>query len=171
MASLTSKEDNIQIDHMGTGRKSIQKKIVSLALGSFATCLCAFSAGGESSSALTREAWASLEQKNYAGARQFIARCQSLYGAEAEKMQKSLSALPNKETAQQYWALNDVGTCLFILGKVAEAEGSKQEALTAYRKVVAEFGYAQCWDQGGWFWQPAVAAKERIVALTFEEEK
>lgn len=156
---------------MGMGEMSMQKKVVSWVWFVMAAHGIALSATGESSSALTTKAWVSLEQKNYPAARQAIARCQKLYGAEAEKMQASLRALPNKETAPQYWALNDVGTCLFILGKVAEAEGSKKEALSAYQKVVSSFGYAQCWDKGGWYWQPGVAAKERIAALTLEEEK
>jgi hypothetical protein len=171
MVCLTPKSDDIQIDLMGLRGMSIQKKVVGWVWVVLAIHGIGISATGESSSALTSEAWVSLEQKNYAAARQSIARCQNLYGAEAENMQKSLSALPNKENAHRYWALNDVGTCLFILGKVAEAQGLKKEAWTAYQKVVNSYGYAQCWDKGGWFWQPAVAAKERLAALKLEEEK
>jgi tetratricopeptide (TPR) repeat protein len=122
------------------------------------------------SSALASEAWGALERLDYPAARVAIMRCETLYGPQAEEMQNSLTALPDKETANRYWALNDVGTCIFILGKVAEAEGKKDEALACYKKVTEKFGYSQCWDNGGWYWQPAVAAKERIAAITLDSE-
>ena len=125
---------------------------------------------GESSSALVTGAWAAFERKDYAAARAAIARCQSLYGTQAAEMQSKLSALPGKEEAHGQWALNDVGTCTFLLGKVAEAEGKNDEAMAAYRTVVDRYSYSQCWDEQGWFWQPAVAAQERIAALTIEAE-
>lgn len=124
----------------------------------------------DSSAALTAEAWSALDRKDYAAARAAVERCQSLYGAKAAEMQGKLTALPAKETAHDQWALNDVGTCTFVLGKVAEAEGNKDEAMTAYKMVAEKYPYSQCWDKQGWFWQPAVAAKERIAFITLETE-
>jgi tetratricopeptide (TPR) repeat protein len=86
-------------------------------------------------------------------------------------MQESLSVVPGPDTAREFWALNDVGTCLFILGKVEEAEGKNAEAIATYQEVIKSFPMAQCWDKQGWFWQPAVAAKERLTALTFDSAK
>ena len=86
-------------------------------------------------------------------------------------MQESLSVVPGPDTAREFWALNDVGTCTFILGKVYEAETKKEEAIAAYQEVIKSFPMAQCWDKQGWFWQPAVAAKERLTALTFDSAK
>ncbi len=126
--------------------------------------------GGESSSALVTEAWAAFERKDYPAARAAIARCQSLYGTQAAEMQSKLMALPDKENAHGQWALNDVGTCTFVLGRVAEAEGKKDEAMAAYRMVVDRYSFSQCWDQQGWFWQPAVASQERISAITLDAE-
>lgn len=124
----------------------------------------------DSSGALANEAWSAFDRKDYAAARAAIERCQSLYGAQAAEMQAKLTALPDKERAHDQWALNDVGTCTFVLGKVAEAEGKNDEAMAAYKTVVEEYLYSQCWDEQGWFWQPAVAAKERIAFLTLEQE-
>ncbi|MEX1110369.1 MAG: tetratricopeptide repeat protein [Chthoniobacterales bacterium] len=127
-------------------------------------------AAAESSVALVSEAWAAFERKDYPAARAAIARCQSLYGAQAAEMQGKLTALPDKENAHGQWALNDVGTCTFVLGRVAEAEGKKDEAMAAYRMVVDQYSFSQCWDQQGWFWQPAVASQERIAAITLDAE-
>lgn len=124
----------------------------------------------DSSGALATEAWSAFDRKDYAAARAAIERCLSLYGAQAVEMQAKLTALPDKENAHDQWALNDVGTCTFVLGKVAEAEGKNDEAMAAYKTVVEKYPYSQCWDAQGWFWQPAVAAKERIAFLTLEQE-
>jgi len=124
----------------------------------------------DSSGALATEAWSAFERKDYAAARASAERCQSLYGAQAAEMQAKLTALPDKESAHDQWALNDVGTCTFLLGKVAEAEGKNEEAMAAYKTVVERYLYSQCWDTQGWFWQPAVSAKERIAFLTLEQE-
>ncbi|NBS50024.1 MAG: beta-glucanase precursor [Verrucomicrobia bacterium] len=124
-----------------------------------------------SSSVLTSQAWEALASKDYATAKARIARCRDLYEAKAKEMQETLSVVPGPDTAREFWALNDVGTCLFILGKVAEAEGKNSEAIAAYQDVIKNFPMAQCWDKQGWFWQPAVAAKERLTALTFDSAK
>ncbi len=124
----------------------------------------------DTSSALASAAWESFERKDYVASRAAIERCRDLYGAQAAEMQSKLTALPDKESARQQWALNDLGTSIFILGRVAEAEGKKEEAMAAYRDVVDNYAYSQCWDKQGWFWQPSVAAKERIAFLILEME-
>ena len=128
--------------------------------------------GAEASSAvLTSQAWEALAAKDFATAKSRIERCKKLYREKATGMQESLSVVPGPDTAREFWALNDVGTCTFILGKVYEAESKKEEAIAAYQEVIKNFPMAQCWDKQGWFWQPAVAAKERLTALTFDSAK
>lgn len=123
------------------------------------------------SSSLTSLAWEALAAKDFPTAKAKIERCQSLFGEKASEMQSSLSVVPGPDTANEFWALNDVGTCVFILGKVYEAEGKNAEAITAYEKVIKDYPMSQCWDKQGWYWQPAVAAKERLTALTFDSAK
>ena len=124
-----------------------------------------------SSGVLTSQAWEALAAKDFTTARARIERCKKLYIEKATEMQESLSVVPGPDTAREFWALNDVGTCLFILGKVEEAEGKNADAIAAYQEVIKSFPMAQCWDKQGWFWQPAVAAKERLTALTFDSAK
>ena len=124
-----------------------------------------------SSGVLTSQAWEALAAKDFTTARARIERCRKLYGEKAIETQETLSVVPGPDTAREFWALNDVGTCLFILGKVEEAEGKNAEAIAAYQEVIKSFPMAQCWDKQGWFWQPAVAAKERLTALTFDSAK
>ncbi len=89
-------------------------------------------------------------------------------------MQKELKApvsADDKEAVQKKWALNDVGTCLFIMGQALEKQDKGKEAITAYKKLVEKVPFAQCWDPKGWFWKPATAARTRIKALELDSEK
>ena len=128
-------------------------------------------AGDSASHILASRAWESLAEGDYPAARSQIERCRKLYEAKAKEMQASLTSLPGPENAASYWALNDVGTCIFIAGKVAEGEGKRDEAVARYQEVVDQFSMAQCWDKQGWYWQPAVAAKERLAALTLDSKE
>ena len=125
----------------------------------------------DSSQALTRAAWDALGAGNFAAAETNTARCRELYEAKAREMQSSLTELAPPEKANDYWALNDVGTCVFIAGRAAEEQGKKEEAAADYQAVIDLFPLAQCWDVQGWFWRPSVAAKERLTALSFDHLK
>ena len=50
---------------------------------------------------------------------------------------------------------------------VAEAVEAlaEDEAQAAYKRVINEFFYAQCWDPGGWFWKPSEAAQQKLGEL------
>ena len=125
----------------------------------------------DSSQALTRAAWDCLGAGNFAAAESNVARCRELYETKAREMQSSLTELAPPEKANDYWALNDVGTCVFIAGRAAEEQGKKEEAAADYQAVIDLFPLAQCWDVQGWFWRPSVAAKERLTALSFDNLK
>ena len=82
-------------------------------------------------------------------------------------MQGSLTEYPweTKDKIFNFWALNDVGTALYIKGEALRKAGKNKEAREAYKKLVDEFFYAQCWDPKGWFWKPAEAAQQAIDDL------
>lgn len=120
-----------------------------------------------SSSGLSAKAWAALNDKDLESVKQYVNKCLELYEAKAKEMQSSLTtyAWESKDKVFSYWALNDVGTCLYVLGKANEDAGNFEEAKKAYQKVVSEFKFAQCWDPGGWFWKPAEDAQKRLKDL------
>jgi hypothetical protein len=37
--------------------------------------------------------------------------------------------------------------------------------MAAFKQVVSDYLYAQCWDTNGWFWKPAEAAQQKLVEL------
>jgi len=128
--------------------------------------------GGDSSSVLTSKAWAALGNQNLDEAVALADTCVKLYGAEALKMQASLTQYPpNKpqEATTKYWALNDVSTILFIKGEALLKKGDSAGAKKAYKRCANDFKFGQCWDPKGWFWKPADPAKQKIVEIEFDE--
>jgi len=119
------------------------------------------------SSSLTSQAWNALNSGDHAMVIAYTDKCIELYLTQAIEMQSILSSLPqgNQEDVAKYWALNDVGTCLFIKGKSLLNHGDKVSAQTAFQMLVKQLSYAQCWDSNGWFWSPAEAAKKELERL------
>ena len=127
----------------------------------------AYNFGDHKSSTLTTKAWQALAQKNIEAVLVYTNKCIEMYAAEASKMHASLTAYPSGDPQEvfSYWALNDVGTCLFIQGEAYRMEGRKEDALKAYKRMVGEYSYAQCWDSQGWFWKPADAAQQKVAEI------
>jgi hypothetical protein len=124
--------------------------------------------GDGSSSTLTGKAWKAYTSKDYPSAIAYTTKCEDTFKTQALTMQKSLKAPAPKDSAFTYWALNDVGTCYFIQGKTLDDQGNKKGAIAAYKYLVDNLSFAQCWDPQGWFWGPADAAKKRLTELQFD---
>ncbi len=123
--------------------------------------------GDYSSSQLVQRSWAALAANDLPAVEAYVNKTLELYGGKAKDMQASLKeyAWESKEKTFSYWALNDVGTALFVLGQAYQNAGKKAEATKSYKRVINEFFYAQCWDPGGWFWKPSEAAQEKLGEL------
>jgi hypothetical protein len=124
--------------------------------------------GDHSSATLTKKAWEALAAGNGDDVLAYTGKCRELYAAEAKKQQAGLTDFAVADKAHDAWALNDVGTCLFIEGQLREKQGKPQEAIAAYRQLTDELKFCQCWDTKGWFWKPAEAAAGRIKELEFD---
>ena len=123
--------------------------------------------GDNSSNVLVQKAWASLAANDLNAVVAYVNKTVSSYGPKAKEMQASLKEYPweSKEKTMSYWALNDVGTGLFILGEAYRNAGKKEDAAQTYKKLIDEYFYAQCWDPQGWFWKPAEAAQQKLGEL------
>ena len=125
--------------------------------------------GDYKSETLVRKGWGALDQRDYRGVELYVKKCIELYEADAKRQQASLKDFPPKEKVFNYWALNDVATCYFILGESLIAQKRYQEARATFERVINDFAFAQAWDHKGWFWKVAVGARDRlnkILALT-----
>lgn len=127
--------------------------------------------GDHRSETLTSKSWKAYEAQSMDDALAYIAKCLELYEAEAKKMQAAMKEIPANEPKEETfkrWALNDVGTCLFIKGEILLKKGDKAGAKEAFSKLANDFKCARCWDTKGWFWNPADTAKQKLVELEFD---
>ena len=124
--------------------------------------------GDYKSSTLALKAWQALEKKDLDSVQIYVNKCLELYEGQAKEMQNSLTEYPweDKDKIFSYWALNDVGTCLFIMGEAYRDAGKAAEAKKAFKKLIDEYSFAQCWDPQGWFWKPAEAAQQKLDELS-----
>lgn len=124
--------------------------------------------GDYSSGQLVQKAWAALAANDINAVTAYVNKATELYGVKAKDMQSSLKEYPweSKEKTFSYWALNDVGTALFVLGEANRNAGKKEEAAQAYKKLIDEYFYAQCWDPQGWFWKPAETAQQKLGEMS-----
>jgi hypothetical protein len=131
------------------------------------TALSAYNYGDYRSVTLVTKAWKALEENDLAGVLAYTNKCMELYANQAKKMQESLTAYPTgtNDEIHAYWALNDVATGVFIQGEAYRKANMNAEAKAAYKKLIDEYSYGQCWDTKGWFWKPAEAAKEKLAML------
>ena len=123
--------------------------------------------GDYSSSHLVGQAWQALNSDDVEAALMYVDKTLELYKDKAKEMQESLNEYPwaSNEEVFSYWALNDVGTALYIKGEALKKEGKTEEAKEVYKMLIDEFYYAQCWDVQGWFWKPAEAAQQSLDEL------
>jgi tetratricopeptide (TPR) repeat protein len=123
--------------------------------------------GNMASNYIVLRMWESLSRQNLEEVIAYDMKLESLYSQVAKDMQTTLTEYPGMppENIHRYWAVNDVGTGMFILGEAYRMAGEKEKALKAYNKVMSDYSYAQCWDPQGWFWKPAEAAQQKIIEI------
>lgn len=122
--------------------------------------------GDDSSTQLMIKAWDAYGKGEHPKALEHIQRCIEYYFDTAIKQQGRLSDFASKEDAKDHWALNDVGTCLYIKGCILGDLGQKKEQRQTYQTLIEKLSFAQAWDKQGWFWRPAEVAKEAMKAQT-----
>jgi tetratricopeptide (TPR) repeat protein len=122
------------------------------------------------SQTLTKKAWEALNAKQPEAAIIYARKCIRLYGTLASEMQTSLKQYPPQDEIQNYWALNDVGVCHYIMGTIYVEQKNFPEALDVFRALIDKFYYAQGWDSSGkgFFWKPAVKARGIVHKIAEE---
>jgi hypothetical protein len=64
-----------------------------------------------------------------------------------------------------YWALNDVAACYFILAKISDEQTNYVEAKGFLEQILGHLYLAQMWDKRGWFWNPVDTIKTDFAEL------
>jgi hypothetical protein len=119
-----------------------------------------------SSEALLSEAWKYYNENDLENASLFLEEIVSRYADEAKAQQDELSDFAPKETAAQYWALNDVGTAEYLLGCI-DQKTDYLKALGHFNIAINAYGFAQCWNSegSGFFWHVIDAAQKEIATI------
>ncbi len=117
--------------------------------------------GDSSSATLVQKAWKASAGKDYPELFAYTQRCVELYGEEGKRMNAALTEFEPPQRAAQLWALNDVGTCLFIMAHAYEDLDMYPEATKTYKALAEDYSFSQCWDEKGWFWHPAADAARK----------
>jgi tetratricopeptide (TPR) repeat protein len=125
----------------------------------------AYDFGNLTSETLTTKAWEALKRGDHAAVEAYTKKCIDLYAGKAVQQAQELTDFAPKDEAFNYWALNDVATCYFILGQSRLAQDKIAEAEEAFNTVVTHFPYAQAWDPQGWFWRVAEAASDKLATI------
>ena len=118
--------------------------------------------GDYTSATLTAKAWKAYVARRYEAMELYVRKCVELFGDDAREMQATLSDYPVKGQESDYWALNDVATCLYIRGKALQKQGHNKDAAIVYRDILENYSFGQCFDPNGWYWRVAVEAKRNL---------
>jgi len=112
---------------------------------------------------VTAKAWDALAKKDWDSAIRFSDRATKTWGGQAKSASEELTALPKGDEVKKFANLNEVGTCLWIKGEALRLKGDPTAAMIAYKTLIEHYEYAQCWDNKGWWWQPADAARKQLA--------
>jgi tetratricopeptide (TPR) repeat protein len=115
-----------------------------------------------SSENLTQNTWKYYGEDDYKKAEFFAKKCIDLYLESAKQQQKEITKMPQANFIPYYWAVNDVGTCCFILGEIYTKQNKISDAVKMFETVVNDIYYSQCWDPKGWYWQVAAVCRDRL---------
>jgi len=119
-----------------------------------------------SSSELTTKAWIVHGKRDIEAANKYTQECIDLYGAQADKEQAALTALPkNKKEIEAVQVLNDVATCYFIQAESLMRRQKNDQAKKIFKLIIAKYSYGQAWDPRGWFWSLKLAAEQSIKKI------
>lgn len=147
-------------------------------------CLAAFALlSARAQQPCLQNAWAAMKHSNYQQAFEAADDCVDQFSIQAFRdeaaLEQTREKMPPKVIDNAFdrkkvfdrGILNDVATAYFVRGQAAEHVAKKRPnpqmqraALESYRNA-SRLKYGRCWDPGGFFWSPAEAASDRLVAL------
>lgn len=114
-------------------------------------------------STMVNKAWQASADKDYPALFAYTQECVRRHSEEAKQMNDALGGFAPDDEAAKHWALNDVGTALFIMGHAYADLGMHQEAAQTFQTLADDYQWTQCWDPKGWYWHPAQGAADKAL--------
>lgn len=122
-----------------------------------------------SSKELVRLSWEASGKRDLDRLEQLVEQCLTLYKTQAQELEKKLTNFPPRGEEENYQALNDVATCLFIRAEALMNSGKSEEAIVKFQEIIDDYPWAQAWDPRGWYWSVAEKSQASIDVLTGKE--
>lgn len=120
---------------------------------------------------LVRQAWAASSQIKEEELNRLVIACLATYEKKAREEQAKLSGFPDRGTEDDYRALNDVGTILFVQAEFLMNQGRTEDAVKAFEYVIQNYPSAQAWDPSrGSFWSVKEKSQASIDVMTGKAE-
>lgn len=113
----------------------------------------------------TGKAWKAKAKRDWNEVIRLADHAERKWGAKARELNAGLDDYPKGQAARNYAVLNELATITLLKAGALKEKGDKAGALAAYRKIVEDYTYGQCWDNKGWWWQPAKSARDSISTL------
>lgn len=114
---------------------------------------------------ITSKAWDALGDEDWDTVERLANQAARTWGARAKELNDGLTEYPAAGKAREFANLNELATVTFLKGEALRKKGDRDGALAAYYTLLADYNFGQCWDQKGWWWQPAAAAIDQIEKL------
>ncbi|HQP91241.1 MAG TPA: hypothetical protein PLU24_01035, partial [Candidatus Omnitrophota bacterium] len=105
------------------------------------------------------------DKGDYKAVYDYVDQAMMRFKEKALAEQKSLKDFPSSDRIADFEALNYLAQCQFIKAEALKNEGKKDQAIAAFKVIIADFSYAQAWDPRGWFYKLAKTAQEGIDRL------
>lgn len=93
----------------------------------------------EGSQAKVNEIYEAINKKEYDHAIELGNQCFDTVKDEATLMQQKFTNGLKPKDPFEYWALNDAGECLFLIGEAYRLQGKNDQANKYYQRVIKEF--------------------------------
>ncbi|MDD5347206.1 MAG: glycoside hydrolase family 2 TIM barrel-domain containing protein [Candidatus Omnitrophica bacterium] len=115
---------------------------------------------------LIEKAWAAHGKRDIEETFRLTRQCIDLYAGEARRQQAGLKGMPQKaDEIKSVEVLNSVAVAFFIQGESYLRQGKLDEARQAFQTIIDTYGYAQAWDQRGWFWSVAEVSRQSLQKI------
>jgi tetratricopeptide (TPR) repeat protein len=123
--------------------------------------------GQTSSKEFVRMAWEASSQGDLKKLDSLADECLKLYGEEAKGQEAQLTGFPPRGKEEDFAALNDVATILFVRAEAFMNYGKSEEALGLFQKIISEYKWGQAWDPSrGGFWSVREKSQASIDVMT-----
>jgi len=120
----------------------------------------------DSSSELVRQAWKASNENDLKGISSLADKIVSSYGDTAKAEASTLTNFPPRPKINDYQAMADVATVLFIKAETTMHQGQNDEAIKEFKNIITQYPWAQSFDPSrGAYWSIAEKSQDSIDTM------